>query len=153
LWIDHPINWGLYKMTSTIPARKELNIHLQQLFFFYLSSSFWKRLWCIIFIILILIVFSFSFWFIKTNEPSFSKEIKRTVKESDWLCKVQATGCPKKHGNSVTNLKSHNIIISARVYFMKRVEDCKDVSLMSPQDEQWKRTSLLCLHTTIFFFY
>ena len=48
-----------------------------------------------------------------------------------WRC----TGCPKKHGNSVTNLissllwisivipnfKTHNIIMSARVYFMKRV--------------------------------
>ena len=27
-------------------------------------------------------------------------------------------------------------IMSARVYFMKRVKDCKDVSIMSPQDEQ-----------------
>ena len=26
--------------------------------------------------------------------------------------------------------------MSARVYFMKRVKDCKDVSIMSPQDEQ-----------------
>ena len=66
----------------------------------------------------------------------------------------RTTGCPKKHGNSVTNslssllwisivipnFKSHNIITSARVYFMKRVKDCKDVSKMSPQDEQWKRT-------------
>ena len=32
--------------------------------------------------------------------------------------------------------KSHNIIMSARVHFMKRVKDCKDVSIMSPQDEQ-----------------
>ena len=45
-----------------------------------------------------------------------------------------ATGCPKKHGNSVTNsissflwisivipnFKSHNIIMSATVYFMQR---------------------------------
>ena len=38
----------------------------------------------------------------------------------------------------------HNIIMSARVYFMKRVKDCEDVSIMSPQDEQWRRTSLLC---------
>ena len=30
----------------------------------------------------------------------------------------------------------HNIIMSARVYLMKRVKDCKDVSIMSPQDEQ-----------------
>ena len=30
--------------------------------------------------------------------------------------------------------------MSARVYFMKRVKDCKDVSIMSPQDEQWRRT-------------
>ena len=60
------------------------------------------------------------------------------------------TGCPKKHGNSVTNsispllyisivipnFKSHNIIMSARVYFIKTVNSCKDVSIMSPQDEQ-----------------
>ena len=25
--------------------------------------------------------------------------------------------------------------MSARVYFMKKVKDCKDVSIMSPQDE------------------
>ena len=69
------------------------------------------------------------------------------------------TGCPKKHGNSVTNwisfllwisivmpnFKRHNIIMSARVYFKERVKDCKDVSIMFPQDEQWIRTSLLCI--------
>ena len=64
------------------------------------------------------------------------------------------TGCPKKHGNSVTNsissllwisivipnYKSQNIIISARAYFMKRVKDCKDVSIrlrkMNSEDGQ-----------------
>ena len=80
---------------------------------------------------------------------------------------LQPTGCPKKHGNSETNsissllwisvvipnFKTHNIIMSARVYFMKRVKDCKDVSIMSLQDEQWRRTSLLCLYTVIFLFY
>ena len=41
--------------------------------------------------------------------------------------------------------------MSARVSFMKRLKkDCKDVSIMSLQDEQWKRTSLLCLYTVIF---
>ena len=73
---------------------------------------------------------------------------------------LQIQGVPKKHGNSVTNsilslllisieipnFKSHNIIMSARVYFMKRVKDYKDVSIMSPQDEQWRRTSLLCMY-------
>jgi len=33
--------------------------------------------------------------------------------------------------------KSHNIIMSAWVYFMKRVKDCKDVVIMSRQDEHW----------------
>ena len=56
------------------------------------------------------------------------------------------TGCPKKHENSVTNLissllwisivipnfNSHNIIISARIYFMKRVKGCKYVPIMCP---------------------
>ena len=66
------------------------------------------------------------------------------------------TGCLNKHGNSVTNwisallwisivipkFKSHNIVMSARVYFMKTVNGCKDVSMMSPQDEQWRRTTV-----------
>jgi len=43
--------------------------------------------------------------------------------------------------------------MSARVSFMKRVKDCKDVSTMSPRDEQWRRTSLLCLYTAIFLYY
>ena len=76
-------------------------------------------------------------------------------------------GCPKKHGNSVTNLissllwisivipnfKTHNIIMSARIYFMKRVKNCKIVSIMSPQDKQWRRTSLLGLYSSNFLFY
>jgi len=43
--------------------------------------------------------------------------------------------------------------MSARVYFMLRVNDCKDMAIMSPKDEQWSRTSLLCLYTVIFLFY
>ena len=35
----------------------------------------------------------------------------------------------------IPNFKSHNIIMSARVNFMKRVKDYKDVSIMSPQDD------------------
>ena len=80
---------------------------------------------------------------------------------------LNCTGCPNKHGNSVTNsissilwisivipnFKSHNITTSARVYFMKRVNGCKNVSIMSPQNEQWRRVSLLCLYTVIFLFY
>ena len=95
--------------------------------------------------------------------------INRIYKMSSWqfIIRFYTTGCPKKHGNSATNsissllwisivipnFKSHNIIMSARVYFMKRVKDCKDESIMSPQDEQWIRTSLLCLYTVIFLFY
>ena len=30
--------------------------------------------------------------------------------------------------------------MSVRVYFMKRVKDFKDVSIMPPQDEQWSQT-------------
>ena len=33
------------------------------------------------------------------------------------------------------NFKGHNISMSARVYFMKTLSGCKDVSIMSPQDE------------------
>ena len=57
------------------------------------------------------------------------------------MIKPLNTGCPKKHGNSVTNsissllwisivisnFKNHNIIMSARVYFMKAINGCKDV--------------------------
>ena len=35
--------------------------------------------------------------------------------------------------------------MSARVYLMKRVNGCKDVYIMSPQDEQWIRTRLLAV--------
>ena len=72
----------------------------------------------------------------------------------------------QKHGNSVTNWKSsllwisivipnfkcHTIIMSARVYIMNRVKVCKDMPIMSPQDEQCSQTSLL-LYTAIFLFY
>ena len=82
-------------------------------------------------------------------------------------CCSSKIGCPKKHGNSVTNsissllwisivipnFKRHNIMSAARVYFMKTVNGCKDVSIMSPQDKKWIRTSLLCLYTVIFLFY
>ena len=43
--------------------------------------------------------------------------------------------------------------MSARVYLMKTINGCKDVSIMSPQDKQRRRTSLLCLYTAIFLFY
>ena len=58
-------------------------------------------------------------------------------------------GVPISHGNSVTNLissllwisivipnfKSHNIIMSARISFLKTVNGFEKVSIMSPQDE------------------
>ena len=43
--------------------------------------------------------------------------------------------------------------MSARVYLMKTVNDCKEVSIISLQDEQRRLTSLLFLYTVIFFFY
>ena len=63
---------------------------------------------------------------------------------------VQPTGCTNEYGNSVTNLlssllrisivipdfKSRNIIMFARVYFMKMVNGCKDASITSMQDEE-----------------
>ena len=81
--------------------------------------------------------------------------------------KHKPTGCHNKHGNSVTSsissllwisivipdLKSHNIVMSAWVYFMKTVNGCKDVSIMSLQDEQWRRTSLLCLYSVMLLVY
>ena len=89
-------------------------------------------------------------------------------KWSPWFKYIFSSfaGCPNKHVNSVTNstssllwisiaihgIISHNIIMSARVYFMKTVNGC-NVSIMFLQDEQWRRTSLLCLYTVIFLFY
>ena len=57
----------------------------------------------------------------------------------------------QKHGNSVTNwissllwtsivipnFKSHNIFMFARVYFMKRVRDCKDVSIWTVKTDKF----------------
>ena len=43
--------------------------------------------------------------------------------------------------------------MSARVYFVKTVKDCKDVSITYLQEEQLRRPSLLCLYTAIFLFY
>ena len=91
-----------------------------------------------------------SWWTIE-NERNNQKEFHCSEKK-------EHTECPNKLRNSVTNwissllwisivisnFKSHNISMSARVYFMK---------IMSPQDEQWKRTSLMCLYTVIFLFY
>ena len=45
----------------------------------------------------------------------------------------------------IPNFKSHNSIMSARVYFMKRVKDCKDVFIMSPQDEDGQVYSVVCI--------
>ena len=93
----------------------------------------------------------------------------KMIMQSSYMQFIEChlTGCPKKHGNSVTNwissllwisivipnFKSHHIIMSARVYFMKTGKDCKDMSIMSPQDKQWRRTGLLCFHTAIFLYY
>ena len=44
----------------------------------------------------------------------------------------------------IPNFKSHNIIMSARIYFMKTVNGFKDVSIMSSQD---------VLYTAIFMLY
>ena len=76
-----------------------------------------------------------------------------------------STGCPNKHGNSVTIryrlcyelalqylISKAIILLSARFYLMKTVNCCKDASIMSPQDEQLRRTGLLCLYTAIFLF-
>ena len=41
--------------------------------------------------------------------------------------------------------------MSARVYFMKRVKDCKNVSIMSPQEDGQVYIVRLC--TAIFLFY
>ena len=43
----------------------------------------------------------------------------------------------------IPDFKRHNIIMSARVYFMKTINGCKDVSIMSPQDEQWRKTVIV----------
>ena len=36
----------------------------------------------------------------------------------------------------IPNFKNHNIVMSASVYFIKTVKDCKDVSIIYLQDEQ-----------------
>ena len=86
------------------------------------------------------------------NAKLISKEEFQSTGFADSDCEnlplYYDTGCPNKHGNSVTNSMSslllcyyviicYYVIMSARVYFMKRGNDCKDVSIMSPQYEQW----------------
>ena len=89
------------------------------------------------------------------NYPFLVEINRQLISAHGILADIISTGCPIKHVNSVTNCissllwisivipnyKSHNIIMSARFYFMKRVKDFKDVSIMSPQDEQWGKTS------------
>ena len=52
----------------------------------------------------------------------------------------------------IPNFKSHNIIMSARVYFMKRVKDCKDVSkcLRKMCSEDWQVYSVCILQFSWF---
>ena len=45
-------------------------------------------------------------------------------------------------GHPVPNFKSHNINMSARVYFMKNVKDCKGVSIMSLYKYKYNRMQL-----------
>ena len=74
----------------------------------------------------------FSFFKSECNKIESDKRRKVNVEPCTCWCiciMPYYTGCPKKHG-------SHNINMSARAYFKKRVIDCKDVSIMFPQDEQ-----------------
>ena len=41
----------------------------------------------------------------------------------------------------IPDFKRHKIIMASRVYFLKTVNEFKDVSIMSLQDEKWRRTS------------
>ena len=110
------------------------------------------------------------FWYVQITKPTIIVNIVYIGVGSSMYSKshtTETTGCPKKHGNLVTNwissllwisivipnFKSHNIIMSARAYFMKSVNSCKDVFIMSPQEEQWRQSSLLCLYTAFFLFY
>ena len=96
-------------------------------------------------------VSNITFWLIHmlsklvTAEFMLHNSMNKHLAQSVMPLIIFYTGCPKKHGNSVTNwissllwisivipnFKSHNIIMSARVYFMKRVKYCKDVSYVS----------------------
>ena len=126
------------------------------------KTTFLFNFWLLTIVFYLIDIFSlFSCWCV--SNPCCLKTWQNSKKSSlYWYA-----GCPNKHRNSVTftrssllkisivipDFKSHNIIMSARVYFMKTVNGCKDMSIMSPQDEQWRRTSLLCLYTVIFLFY
>ena len=74
---------------------------------------------------------------LRTFYADLSANVFKQKIEKVWRLLNHDTGCPKKNGNSVTNwissllwisivipnFRSHNIIMSARVYFMKRVND------------------------------
>ena len=90
------------------------------------------------------------------NSRKINYKIRKSALDSgprkDLLISFYTLVIYHKHGNSVTNsissllwirivishFKSNNIIMSARVYFMKRVKDCKELSIISPQDEHVK---------------
>ena len=48
-------------------------------------------------------------------------------------------------GHPVPNFKSHNIIMSARVYFKKRVKYCKDVSIIKVNSGDRTRIVSVCI--------
>jgi len=90
---------------------------------------------------LVIILLKFRTW---QKWCSITFYIKQNLIGLNIVHSLRHTGCPNKHGNSVTNsissllcisivlpdFKSHNIIMCARVDFMKTVNGCKDVSIM-----------------------
>ena len=66
---------------------------------------------------------------------------------------MNSISCLLRFSIVIPDFKSHNIFMSATVYSMVTINGCKELSIKSPQDEQWRRISLHCLYTAIFLFY
>ena len=148
--------WLVLKRPISVGAFKAFCIISWQIQFYLMYNVNFEKFY--------IYIFSYCFYVINLTTGMFRLHNWWTTNRAFYNALYRVS---QKHGNSVTNwisslywisilipnFKSHNSIMSARVYFMKRVKDCKDVFMMSPQGEQGWRTSLLCLYIAIFLFY
>ena len=75
-------------------------------------------------------------FYIGMSETNVCRVISYRVFQKTWEFSDEFDIVMLRISIIIPNLKSHHIIMSARVYFMQRVKGCKDVSIMSPQDEK-----------------
>ena len=75
-------------------------------------------------------------FYIGMSETNICRVISYRVFQKTWEFSDEFDIVLLRISIIISNFKSHNISMSARVYFMKRVKGYKNVSIISPQDEQ-----------------